>query len=116
MPLNRIIQVYVPGTMHGKLDPEAQELWVDRALDRFADLFGGSTAIDRCRGAWKSSGKLIKEPVVLVYSFTDDAGLAKQRQEVERFARHMAVEMGQECVSLQIDGELYFIKPHQEAA
>ena len=114
--LNRIIQIYVPGTMHGKLDAEAQEFWVDKALNRFADLFGGSTAIDRCRGAWKSEGLLIKEPIVLVYSFTDEAGLAEQRQEVERFAQQMAVAMGQECVSLQIDGELHFIEPHSEAA
>jgi hypothetical protein len=114
--LNRRVRVYVPGTMHGKLDPQAQEAWVEKALDRFADLFGGSTTIDRCRGAWKTNGKLIKEPIVLVYSFTDDAGLATQRQEVERFAQHMAVEMGQQCVSLEIDGELHFIEPQKEAA
>jgi len=114
--LNRIVRLYVPGTVNNQLDPKSQETYVDLALEKFSDLFGGATAMD-ARGAWKtSSGILVKEPVVLVFSFTDEDGLAEHRESVEQFAKRLAVEMMQECVSVEIDGELHFIEPQPKAA
>ncbi len=115
--LNKIVRIYVPGTVDSRLDAVTQEAYVELALDKFADMFGGATAMDSCRGAYKTtSGLLVKEPIVLVYSFTDEAGLDEHREEVEKFAQRIAVEMVQECVSVEIDGELHFIEPHKQAA
>ena len=109
--LNKIVRFYVPGTVDNRVDPESQEAYVDLCLRTFTDLFGGATAMN-AEGAWKTgSGILVREPIVLVYSFTDEAGLAEHREAVEAFAQRIAVEMVQECVSVEIDGELYFIEP-----
>lgn len=114
--LNKIVRLYVPGTVGNKRNRDAQEEWVDRVLNKFADLFGGATSME-AKGAWKNgSGILVVEPIVLVYSFTDEEGLAKHRRGVEQFARLIAAEMQQECVSVEIDGELHFINPPAKAA
>jgi hypothetical protein len=114
--LNRIVRLYIPSTVNDVVDCKKQKEWVAKALKTFARLFGGATAM-QAEGAWvMEDDTLVVEPIVLVYSFTDDAGLAEQRQVVERFAQQIAVDMAQECVSVEFDGELHFIQPQKEAA
>jgi len=116
MRLNKIIRLYVPGTVDNRRNREEQEAYVDLALETFTDLFGGATAME-AKGAYRlESGVLVKEPIVLVYTFTDEEGLAKHRETVEEFAKRIAIEMVQECVSVEFEGELYFIYPEAKAA
>jgi len=115
MKLNKIIRLYVPGTINNKIDLKAQVKWVDKALDKFADLFGGATTM-QAQGAWKTEGAIVKEPIVLVYTFTDEDGLLQHRETVVEFAQRIAFEMKQECVSVEIEGELHFIYPAAKAA
>jgi hypothetical protein len=114
MKLNKIIRLYVPGTINNKINLAAQEKWVDEALDKFADLFGGATTM-QAQGAWKAGGVIVKEPIVLVYAFTDDVGLSQHCETVIEFAKIIAVSMGQECVSVEIERELHLIYPAKAA-
>jgi len=109
--LNRKIALYVPGTTDVNVPaPEQQAAAVVHALEQFAEWFGGATVIDG-QGAWMSDEHgLVVEPVRIVYCFTDAEGLAKHLSEVKLLARHVCRAMSQECVSLEVAGELQFIE------
>lgn len=114
--LNKKVTIYVPGTTGvNKPAPELQAQVVTDALTIFADYFGGSTAIAG-RGAWISQEHgLVVEPVVLVYAYTDADGLARNLSAVKSFAVAVAGRMSQECVCVEVDGELHFISTEAQA-
>jgi hypothetical protein len=107
--LNRQVKVIVPGTVYGNQPAlEQQANWVRRTLEHLSELFGGATAING-QGAYVSEHGLIVEPVVIVYSYCDDAGLAKHHGAVIEHARQLGLDMTQECVSVEIDGTMEFV-------
>jgi len=114
--LNRQVKVIVPGTVQGNQRSRAgQAEWVRRTLEHLSKLFGGATAING-RGAYVSDEYgLIVEPVVIVYSYCDEAGLTKHREAVIEHARQLGLDMTQECVSVEIEGTMEFVDTKQAA-
>lgn len=115
--LNHIVKLYVPGTVNvNQLDPVAQAKYTDIALTELAGMFGGAT-VQPAIGAWVSqSAGLVKEPVNIVGAYCTEEGLHNNRDNVVQLATRLAKEMGQEAVSLEIDGELLFVTAEQRQA
>lgn len=108
--LNHKVAVYVPSTVNGNQPAPSETIdkWVRAAKIALASLFGGITSY-RAEGGWISPEHgLIEESVTIVQAFTNEDGLvhvAKLRQ----LAKDIAIDMGQEAVSLEINGTLNFI-------
>jgi len=109
--LNHKFKFYVPGTNGGVvIDRNLMHRMADKVMDRFAEMFGGAT-VTEARGAWKNSkGALVKEPVVLVESFTDDAGSHWHTDDAFDLAAEVAGLMGQEAVALEVDDVLHLVE------
>lgn len=106
--LDRRIAVYIPATS-GPAAACDNSAAVNNAAALLSRLFGGAT-IQPGRGAWLSDvAGLVLENTVVVYAFTDAAGLAAGVDSVIDFAEKIKLDMQQEAVSLEIDGALYLI-------
>jgi hypothetical protein len=113
--LNRKFKFYVPGTNGGTmLDRGLQERMADVVLDDFGTMFGGAT-VTEAKGVWKNpaSGRLVREPVILVESFTDDEGAYQHEHDVLDLAADVAGQMGQETVAVEIDDVLHLVPARQ---
>jgi hypothetical protein len=112
--LNHRIAIFIPSTRDGnKPAPELHDLWLRKAKERFAKLFGGFTATAAQGGWWSDAHGLIEENVTIVHANTDDAGLAKV-EAVREFAVLLQQAMGQEAVSLEVDNSLEFVSVQSE--
>jgi hypothetical protein len=75
-------------------------------LELFARKFGGATEYPST-GAWiDQSGNLVVEPISVIESINDKVA----RNWLELIARKLCREAHQECVAIQIDGNLEFIR------
>lgn len=108
--LNRNFRLYIPGTNGGVLDPVAQRRNADEVMDDFAVMFGGAT-IHQAVGAWKAGSRLVKEPVTIVESFTDEFTYDLHRDDVHGLAAVVASRMGQDCVALEDCGVMHLVSP-----
>lgn len=109
--LNHKITVYVTSTIAGNIpaSPDVQERWVNAFLANFSKWFGGATVIDGV-GAWMSDTfGLVKEPIKLVYAFMSQEAYAQHGDDVFALASAMRADMGQEAVSVEVDGELNLV-------
>lgn len=103
------VALYVPGTSGAvNSDPALADRMVEEVAARLSELFGGAT-ISLAAGAWMSAEHgLIREDVQIVYSYAD--ALSEQAlREVRRMADEVKSAMGQEAVSVEINGALYLI-------
>ena len=109
MMLNHKIAVYVPSTINGNVPAnEMAEKWVRMTKIRMANLFGGFTIYQTVGGYMSAEHGLIEEQITVVQSFTDDEGLTKL-PKVNELAMEIMTDMGQEVVSVEVDGTLNFI-------
>lgn len=109
--LSHEVKIYVPSTVKGNIQitEEAQQKFVDQALAKFSEWFGGATAIDG-EGAWVDKDKkLIKENVTIVYSFAEKLD-KKSMDQVVSYAKQLKEDLAQSSVSLEVDGKMYFIE------
>jgi len=116
--LNHVVRIYVPSTTNvNQADAAAGAAFTDICLLELAKMFGGATALPTI-GAWVSHfAGLVKEPINIVYAYCTEAGLKDHQADVIALASRIAIEMKQEAVSLEIDGELSFITAeHRQAA
>ena len=103
---NRIV-VYVPSTVNVNVMIDNGK-YVRYVMEELSKLFGGATAYDAL-GSWLSDDVgLVTENVKLVYSFTDELDNQKLEKVVE-LCEWIKREMSQECVSLEVNGQLYFV-------
>src|SRR4051812_37308920 len=78
-----------------------QSRWANAAMELFADLFGGATALRSYKGIYKSDdGKYLWDDTILIQGFTgleslDDYDTIKS---VVDFAKRMRVALDQEAV------------------
>lgn len=117
--LDQRITVYVPGTINvdQPLGRKEQRAIVNRTLGHLAGLFGGATADSPSTGAYVSKTKgLVLERIVKVYAFTDKKTLADNLSEVIQYAGFLAQELGQESVSVEVNGALHFVESIKQAA
>ena len=102
------LRIYVPSTVdvNNASDNSAA---VAGCLSFLSGIFGGATAF-RASGAWVSdSAGLVLEDVTICYAFTNFRGLRRGRRAVLDYAKKLRDDMGQEAVSVEIDGRLYFV-------
>ncbi|MCJ8010834.1 DUF3574 domain-containing protein [Paenibacillus sp. KQZ6P-2] len=109
--LSHVVKIYVPSTVKGSIPitEEAQQKYVDQALAKFSEWFGGATAVDG-EGAWVDKDKtLIKEKVTIVYAFAETLD-KKSLDQVVAYAKQLKDNLVQSSVSLEVDGKMYFIE------
>ncbi|CAG7654250.1 DUF3574 domain-containing protein [Paenibacillus allorhizosphaerae] len=109
--LSHVVKIYVPSTVKGSIPitDEAHEKFVDQALTKFSNWFGGATAVAGS-GAWVDNDKkLIKEKVTIVYAFAEKLDKEAVNQVVS-FAKQMKGDLEQSSIALEVDGKMYFIE------
>ncbi len=105
--LDKRAAVYVPSEdKHGKRLNQTE--LVNKAAQAMAEIFGGSTC-QNAFGFWKSStsGRIVNEKVVIVYSYYDSAN-EESFQRFFDFIERFKFETKQEALSIELHGALYF--------
>ena len=104
------VAVYVPGTVNVDGDgAAAAEMWTRRTAEDFSRLFGGATVTDAA-GYWVSdSAGLVREAVRIVYASAPAAVLDEHAAEVLEIVQRIKAGMGQEAVSVEVNGALYLV-------
>jgi hypothetical protein len=89
-----------------------QEPWIDEALEILSDIGGGATVLPPAEGAWLNpqTGVLIREQVVLAYTFVDPHRFVARLADVRGFAHRMGRETCQGEVVIEFAGRLYKIR------
>lgn len=106
--LSSSVRLYVPGVKGDAAAPQLQAEWTERSLTAFSELFGGATAL-RAEGVWRQGDALVREPVVIVYSYTTPETLRRHRGDVFRLAQRMAKEMDQASVAVEWEGAMLLL-------
>lgn len=103
------VTLYVPSTVDvdRPLDANAAESVVTRSLHLLAGRFGGATAI-RAQGAWLAENGLVLEGTTLVYAFSAQLTI-DDLTTVKAFCEALKVEMRQEAIAVEVNGELLFV-------
>lgn len=109
--LDHEIIVFVPSTIDGdKPAPELQEAKTVDTEKFLSSLFGGCTTTTG-RGSWIDDGKnLINEAVNLCAANCTAQQLENNLGAVLRYCQDLCRDMSQYCISLKIDGRLFFIE------
>ena len=108
IPLRSKVSIYVPSTnnVNEQVDNSAMVDYVHTTLSRF---FGGATCAPAIGGWVSESGELVKERVTIVYAFCTDEQLERYDEDIISVCEKIKKDMAQEAVSLEVNGELYFI-------
>lgn len=83
-------------------DPIDQTRWREAALEQFAQLFRGATALPPGRGAWRADdGSIILEDTAVVFSIADPDDVTQSKLvALGQFARLLGREANQGEVGL----------------
>ena len=106
--LSSRITVYVPSTtdVDKKID---NTIYVDNTLSLLSKLFGGATCTPAI-GCWlATSGSLIKENTTVVFAYATEKDLQAYIDNVIDYCETLKADLKQEAISLEINGEMYFI-------
>ena len=107
--MENCVKLYVPSTADVDKPVDNKEQ-TEKVMRKFAELFGGSTCTP-ATGAWiAENGKTVLEQTNIVYSYATERAIENNLSEVVALALEICHDMGQEAVSLEIDGVLHFIK------
>ena len=96
-----------------KIGNGVTQAYVDAVLDiylaKLAATFGGFTTLSSGFGGWNNhEGTLIKENVIVVIAFADNATL-EQVASIESLARRVRRELYQDCVTAIAYGEAFLV-------
>jgi len=72
---------------------------------------GGYTSVKAQGGYTDNKGRLIKERVAVIESYSTKAAYKRNKHRIERHLRHKAKEWGQESVGYEYEDDLYVVKP-----
>ena len=102
------VSVYVPSTTDINIKTDNSEQ-VAKTAEMLSSKFGGATAT-KALGLWMSDSQgLVREEVTIVYAYCTSEQLELHADDVVTYCENLRDEMKQEAVSLEINGELYFI-------
>jgi hypothetical protein len=89
-----------------------QTTWIAEALALLSNIGGGATVLPPCEGAWLNAdnGVLIRENVVLVYTYVDPYRFGALLGRIREFMHRMGRETGQGEVVLEFADRLYKIR------
>ena len=101
--MNQKITLYVPATIG--TEEIDNTFHVEHVADILSQLYGGATAVP-VSGFWKDTetGELVREKTVQVFAFTNFWKKLKTRKELEKLVGWMKLEMKQQAVLLEING------------
>lgn len=106
--LSSKITVYIPATVNidEKID---NSKYVDELASLMSEFFGGATSC-QVLGYWNSpTAGLVKEYTTQVYSYCTDNDLQNHAEKVIDYCINLKNELKQDAISLEINGEMYFI-------
>lgn len=102
------ITVYIPATTDIDKVIDNTE-YVNRAAILLSECFGGATSTDAL-GYWVSStAGLVKENTTMVFAYAGEDELKKDLDKVIDFCESLKVEMKQDAIALELNGEMFFI-------
>ncbi len=106
--LSSKISVYVPSTVDVDKDAD-NAAQVDAVAAALAAWFGGSTYTPAV-GCWLSdTAGLVRERTTVVFAYAAEAALSAHVEDLLDLCERLKADMAQEAVSLEINGEMYFI-------
>ena len=106
--LSSQVKIYVPSTMNVNENFDSIA-WVDKTLELLSKEFGGATST-AALGAWVSNqGDLIKEKITMVFSYAKQEQLERSIDKIYDFCLTMKIELKQEAIAIEVNGELYLI-------
>lgn len=110
-----IVMIGIPSheRTNARLAQGKQSEYATAAMEKFADLFGGATALRSYRGIYKSdNGKYLWDDTILIQAFTSPDNLqnAATVKDVVVFARKMRKDLNQETVMVVFNNMMRFIK------
>ena len=106
--LSSKITVYIPSTqnINKKID---NKKYVDEIASLLSNCFGGATSCQTL-GYWISpSAGLVKEKTTMVYAYCTDDDLQNHAEKVIDYCQNLKTVLKQDAISLEINGEMYFI-------
>lgn len=107
--LSHKVSLYVPtkDKNNSDLTQELINKMIDLTASKFSEVNNGATST-QALGYWKSAaGELIKEKVIVVFSYTNTLELAIETAiEIGAQLKEIA---NQDAISLEVNNELYFI-------
>lgn len=106
--LSSKVTVYIPSTTD--IDkPIDNTPYVDGVASKLSAMFGGATSTPAL-GMWVSpTAGLVKEHTTIVYAYCTDADLQEHIEQVIEICENLKTELKQDAISLEINGEMYFI-------
>lgn len=106
--LKKRISIYVPSTVNVNENID-NKIYVEKTACFLSDLFGGSTSVN-ASGNWVSGDiGLVSENVTIVYSYCSKSDFDQYENDIILFVKKLCSEMKQECISCEIDNNLYFV-------
>lgn len=90
--------------------------WIEDALKLLSTIGGGATAMPPADGAWLDPERqtLVREKVVLVYTFVDPERLEEKLLELRRYLHRLGQETGQGEVVCEFQGVLFKIRDYDQ--
>lgn len=92
------ITVYIPATVN-----------INEAIDnsKFVDA---AATLTEALGYWVSdTAGLVKENTTMVFAYAGEDDLKKNLDKVIDFCENLKIEMSQDAVALELNGEMFFI-------
>ena len=107
--LNNRVAIYVPSKVDVNVTIDNNKYVAD-ITKQFCLMCGGATS-QNVVGSWYSDDlkKVVTENVTIVYSNCSDDQLKDNINAVEDIAKKLCKDMTQECISLEVNGVLYFV-------
>ncbi len=106
--LSSHIRVFVPSTININ-EPIDNSSFISNIQKSLVQYFGGAT-IYNAVGAWQSIGTgIINEKITIAESYTTTEKLNANIDNLLSLCEALKIDMKQESIALEINGELYFI-------
>lgn len=106
--LSSKVTVIVPATINISEEIDNTR-YVDKVASLMSECFGGATA-SQTLGYWQSPTMgLVKEKSTTVFSYCSESDLQSNVEKVIELCESLKIEMSQDAIALEINGEMYFI-------
>ena len=106
--LSSRVTIYVPSTINVN-ETFDNSKYIDETATLLSDCFGGATSTNAL-GYWVSNTHgLVKEASTLVFAYCTTEQLNEHFDKVIDWCKTMCIEMSQEAIALELNGEMYFI-------
>lgn len=106
--LSSKVAIYVPTTVNVDT-PTDNKKQVNKVMESLCKWFGGATS-SNAKGGWLSQSKgLVIESVTIVYAFCTESALNEHFTDIINLCKWLCIDMRQEAISLEINGQLGFI-------